>query len=391
VAIAGNDDYSGSWDLPFATWQRAVSAAAPGDTILLQPGRYKVEASRSYGARITRSGRKSAPITMRGDGGTAILDCSGMSYRTGVYCLDLRASWWRIADIAVTGARQIDETSWSLGILVKDGSNNVLDGVVSHGHAGVGIRIEGNANHNLLQNCDVHHNFDDKTRPTAGAHADGIGVGVPAGLNGNRIVGCRTWANSDDGVDLWMSEGRVSISGSWSFWNGFVPDSSMEAGDGVGFKLGRNTAGPRHSVTQNLAFGNRYTGFDSNGAAGAMNIYNNVAMNNGLANFVFSEKLSHALRNNIAYGPVPNWLSGSISASHNSWNLLPSGVVAEDFQSVSSAGVTQDREADGSLPSLPFLKLDPGNLRMIDRGVDVGLPYVGSAPDLGAYEYEPTS
>jgi hypothetical protein len=53
--------------------------------------------------------------------------------------------------------------------------------------------------------------------------------------------------------------------------------------------------------------------------------------------------------------------------------------------------VTQDREADGSLPSLPFLKLDPGNLRMIDRGVDVGLPYVGSAPDLGAYEYEPTS
>jgi hypothetical protein len=26
---------------------------------------------------------------------------------------------------------------------------------------------------------------------------------------------------------------------------------------------------------------------------------------------------------------------------------------------------------------------------LIDKGVDVGIPYNGAAPDLGAYEYEP--
>jgi hypothetical protein len=43
------------------------------------------------------------------------------------------------------------------------------------------------------------------------------------------------------------------------------------------------------------------------------------------------------------------------------------------------------RKADGSLPDLNFLKLSP-NSQMIDRGVNIRLPYNGSAQDLGAYE-----
>jgi len=43
------------------------------------------------------------------------------------------------------------------------------------------------------------------------------------------------------------------------------------------------------------------------------------------------------------------------------------------------------RSPDGSLPILEFLRLRDGS-QLIDRGTDVGLPYNGSAPDLGAYE-----
>ena len=44
------------------------------------------------------------------------------------------------------------------------------------------------------------------------------------------------------------------------------------------------------------------------------------------------------------------------------------------------------RQADGSVPNVNFLKLAAGS-QMIDKGTDVGLPYAGQAPDLGAYEY----
>jgi hypothetical protein len=34
-----------------------------------------------------------------------------------------------------------------------------------------------------------------------------------------------------------------------------------------------------------------------------------------------------------------------------------------------------------------FMKLKSGNAA-IDKGVDIGLPFKGKAPDLGAFEYE---
>ncbi|GAA3809545.1 hypothetical protein GCM10022403_049390 [Streptomyces coacervatus] len=72
------------------------------------------------------------------------------------------------------------------------------------------------------------------------------------------------------------------------------------------------------------------------------------------------------------------------SAANNSWNL---GIALLDaqFQSVSTSGWDAPRGADGSLPVLPHLRL-AANSALIDKGVDVGLPYTGAAPDFGAFE-----
>src|SRR4029077_20715569 len=43
------------------------------------------------------------------------------------------------------------------------------------------------------------------------------------------------------------------------------------------------------------------------------------------------------------------------------------------------------RKADGSLPDIDFMRLVAGS-HLIDAGVDVGLPFNGSAPDLGYFE-----
>ena len=49
-------------------------------------------------------------------------------------------------------------------------------------------------------------------------------------------------------------------------------------------------------------------------------------------------------------------------------------------------GILGPRKADGSLPDVDFLKLKEGS-QAIDKGENIGLPFAGKAPDLGAYEY----
>ena len=76
-------------------------------------------------------------------------------------------------------------------------------------------------------------------------------------------------------------------------------------------------------------------------------------------------------------------LSSAVQAT-NSW-LPPFSVTDADFVSVDTAGVTGPRKPDGSLPDILFMHLAAGS-DLIDAGTDVGLPFNGSAPDLGAFE-----
>jgi hypothetical protein len=75
--------------------------------------------------------------------------------------------------------------------------------------------------------------------------------------------------------------------------------------------------------------------------------------------------------------------SGAIQ-QNNSWNLSVTAD-ASDFVSLSEDLAKAPRQADGSLPDNDFAKLVSGS-DLIDKGVNVGLPYLGGAPDLGAFE-----
>ena len=45
----------------------------------------------------------------------------------------------------------------------------------------------------------------------------------------------------------------------------------------------------------------------------------------------------------------------------------------------------QPRQANGDLPAVGFLHPADGSA-LIDKGVDIGFPFHGAAPDLGAFE-----
>lgn len=57
----------------------------------------------------------------------------------------------------------------------------------------------------------------------------------------------------------------------------------------------------------------------------------------------------------------------------------------DDFLSVDPVSASAPRKADGGLPDIGFMHLAEGS-DLIDAGVDLGFPFHGNAPDLGAFE-----
>jgi hypothetical protein len=144
-------------------------------------------------------------------------------------------------------------------------------------------------------------------------------------------------------------------------------------------------------VRGNLAFGNRAIGVYANHHPGGIDFYNNTSFDNP-ANYDMRPPSTggatpHKLRNNISVGTgraIVN-LSGGASDTSNSWTL-PVMATAADFASMDKALALAPRRADGSLPDNGLMRLVAGS-DLIDRGENVGLPFVGGAPDLGAFEH----
>jgi hypothetical protein len=96
----------------------------------------------------------------------------------------------------------------------------------------------------------------------------------------------------------------------------------------------------------------------------------------------------HTLKNNLGYKgrtEVSNIDNAACDLAANSFDMKLR-ISDKDFHSLDQDGLTAPRQPNGDLPSVPFMKLKTGN-DAIDRGVDVGLPFNGKAPDLGAFEF----
>lgn len=248
---------------------------------------------------------------------------------------------------------------------------------------------------NLVLNSDSHDNYDPHTSNGAGESADGFGAHIRANHPGNVFRGCRAWSNSDDGFDLINAFSPVTIENSWAWKNGYKPGTTTAAGNGNGFKAGGYggqyvSGGVKHTVRFSVAFGNRASGFYANHHTVADDFFNNTGYGNhpdfnmlGVTPAGSATGLGN-LRNNVAYtGTLLSNMTGT-NAANNSWNL-PVALSDAQFRSVSTSGWDKPRQPDGSLPVLPYLRL-AANSTLIDKGVDLGLPYNGAAPDLGAFE-----
>jgi Ca2+-binding RTX toxin-like protein len=378
VSPNGSNNNTGQLDSPFSSLQHAHDIAKAGDTIYMRGGVYKL----TSGVQLTHDGTGGNPITVTNyQNEVPILD--GSTMKSGYVIEMSSASWNHIKGLEIKNGPEG-------GLMIEGSSNsNVIEQLNVHSNGwnsqweGKGIVMFGASSNNLLLNNDSHHNQDLNLD-----NADGFQIATTG--TGNVLRGNRAWANSDDGFDLFNVQDNTKgaplvLDGNWAFDNGYALDGSV-AGDGNGFKLGgaragTNTTSGGHLVTNNVAWGNHSIGFDENSASNPITLENNTAYNNGLYNYGFWET-EHTFRNNLSAGTGKVAASGS--SEGNSWTM-PVKVDGSDFLSLNDSTAVGARAADGSLPTTQFLHLASGS-DLIDKGSDVGNAYVGSAPDLGAFE-----
>lgn len=401
-----------------------TSLVVSGDTVYFLGGQYNV--TRSFTLVQSGSNGTANKRTFLGSypGETAVFDGRKLPYEKEVtgsdnIALKVPANFAHIRGIVV---RYAGKNGFHI-----TGSNNLLEACTAYANANTGIQLKGGGNNQVI-NCDSFLNFDYKTmngdKPDYGGNADGFAdkqYTSPAGTS-NVYRGCRAWNNSDDGWDFYehASNGKPSeIRDSWCFGNG-IPEYDMtehpryetdkayfetfrkgdkiiipNLGNGNGFKVGGNKTKHDVIVSHCVAFGNKVKGFDQNNNGGSIEIYNCTAYENS-PNYGFGNNIpgvSIHIKNCISYNTRfrDAFLSG-YTHSHNNWDLSPAlNITDVDFVGIDKTSADMRRLADGSLPDMDGLFRLSSNSQLIDKGINVGLPFYGQAPDLGAFEYDPNA
>lgn len=278
------------------------------------------------------------------------------------------------------------------GMLFKNSHHNIVEFCTFFECADSGLQIATASSNNLVLNCDSYNNADSSIE-----NADGFACKLDVGT-GNVFRGCRAWQNLDDGWDGYLRGSdnvTTTYENCWAFDNGKLKDGSIGGGDGNGFKTGgSDTKDLKHNaiLINCIVAGNVNKGFDHNSNRGEITIYNGVASGNGVnirfANTNRASKIT--IKNTLVYGTIENLHADVTDITHNSWNSNPPITVsAASFKSVDITELKKPRKADGSLPDVNYLRPVPRS-NLIDKGINVNLPYKGIAPDIGAFEYDPS-
>jgi len=356
----------------------AIKLAKAGDTIIIHGGTYAMNSKIS----IYASGSEEEMIVLMADPNEnrPKLDFSSMSESSSNQGILLNADFWHIKGIDIFNAGDN-------GMKIQ-GSNNLIEFCTFSECSDTGLQIDSGAANNTILNCDSFFNADSSIE-----NADGFACKLTAG-SGNSFIGCRAWQNLDDGYDGYLRGSdniTTTYENCWAIKNGYLQDGSSGGGDGNGFKTGGSddkTLKHNAIYTRCIAVGNTADGLDHNSNRGTVTIYNCSAYNNG-NNYHFSttnalEKLT--IKNSLSFGEKGKTDANVTDISHNSW-MNGITVTEDDFRSMEVSELTSERKTDGSLPDISFMHLTEES-NLIDAGVDVGIPFNGIAPDLGAFEYK---
>ena len=394
-----------------------------GDTLYLLAGQYDLQ-----NIQLSASGTSAQPITVCNapdvTAKTPIFDFRTQAYGSRGLQLRETANYWIISGITLRYSGK--------NALHNSGSNNIFSNLDVYGNGDTGVQMKAGGNNQII-NVDSHHNCDYElgglTAADFGGNADGFADKQYTG-GANTYIGCRAWANSDDGWDFFQrvtngtettkligcicyqngpeyydftNHGRYQTDKKW--FDQFAKEITItdadgnqlkaslarypNIGNGNGFKLGGQETKNSVLLERCLAVANTVKGFDQNNNFGSMTLYNCSAYLNGI-DYGFNNNGGGALlvRNSISYKSIGAnvFRSANTVTDHNSWDTQGITVSDDDFLSLDTTLILSARSEDGTLPQVAFMRLQQ-NSKLVDAGVDVGLSFIGNAPDYGCYEY----
>ena len=402
---------------PWRTWQYAFTKSTAGDTVFFRGGVYYVS---SMVYKSANGGTQANPICYFAyppdwqAGNYPILD--GANKTSGSCAIATEGlSYLNFKGLTVRNHEQKSIDDWDCsGFLIIGGSNINFELCVAQNTGFRGWDLNEVTGTCYIINCDSYDNVDHLTQAShPGNHGQGFCIttataSTPVDNSTMYFIGCRAWGNSDTGFSSNYGNHQI-FEHCWSWDNGRLQ------GEGEGFKYGpggyfANGLLSRYIhnciAAYNISGGEGPgAGFDSND--NEFNYYNydvdnNIAYANGWGFVSFpsgsnASRTTRRIRNNISYAnTVANYewhWANHPTATFNTWNNPPNVTVnAADFvalpssveQCASILGAV--RKSDGSLPDLNgYFELASGS-DLVDAGINVGLPYNGSAPDLGYSE-----
>ncbi|VBB48662.1 conserved exported hypothetical protein [uncultured Paludibacter sp.] len=410
VSPNGSASATGTISAPLTFTVAIAKSLTAGDSVIIRGGMY----SFSTRQNISKSGSSTNYIhIVNYQGEVPVLDFRTQAYNSSNQGISLSGSYVHIKGLIIQGAGDN-------GMQVT-GSNCEIENCTFRWNCDSGLQMKTGSN-NLILNCDSYENFDYKTggtsSPDYGGNADGFADKQYSNTGTNTYKGCRSWKNSDDGWDSYEKTGNTVYDSCWCYAMApssydmtehirFKTDSATwfyqfknasgryiitNYGNGNGFKLGGNSTVNNTTLRNCVATGNKVKGFDQNNNAGAMVLYNCTSYLNG-TNYGFSNSgVGTLLIKNSASLSGTNsnsFKTTSYTQSNNTWSSGFS-CSATDFVSLDGTQIVAERKTDGSLPEIDLLHLTSTST-MIDKGVDVGINFYGTAPDLGAFEYNPST
>lgn len=349
VAVNGNDSHPGTFEQPFATWQKAVEVSKPGDITYIRGGVYSPKGHimvgqyetpaigmfiRPVSNNIGSSGTKDAPICYYNyPGEKPVLDGSLVSPNKGYYNIGLdmgEVQYVRFKGLTIRSVYQKQKSGShppAIGINSAKCANLYFENITVHDIHGRGFdylsgaSIEPGEEHFPFRedrtswiNCDAYDLYD-KYDDEPGNAADGWMV-HGSYINYLYLEGCRAWNFSDDGFSIGGQAFR-HLKNCWSMstdkYQGLSSEWKIE---GNGFKLpGIN---PVQVPTYSLG-GDNYLIVEGCIAANCIGpgFYNNLRVDHNI-----NWPNNGIYRNNFAYKTGGNFRDDGSDSNLND-NIIP--------------------------------------------------------------------
>jgi parallel beta-helix repeat protein len=365
VAKNGNDSNPGTESKPWLTIGRATWAGTlkPGDTVYVKEGEYDGK----WAVYINISASKEKPITFQAYPGHKVT-IVGNQGRPWAFWID--GSYIKIHGFEITGTNK--------GGIGVQGHHNTISGCIVHDVPESGI---------VCAYPTSHHNI----------------------IEDNVCYRCGLGIGGRSGIAIWQAGGWNTVRRNICYENK-QPDELWADGNGIIVDL---TDAPGNEVYNNVCYGNDGSGIAITESSN-VKVYNNVLYDNGKGALsktnrcgicVYSEtgKGNNTIKNNIMMNNYRAELAvqgGAENLSHdidyNTYYRTGGKVIEWGLGTFYTLQEFKDNTSYGnnSIAQNPrFINASGKDFHLqsgspcIDAGTNMGLPYHGAAPDMGAFEY----